>query len=68
MAGHAVFYGWGYGGQFVFVVPTLDLVVAATSDPNPGDDRRGHLGAIYRLVENDVVRPIAMDDAERFGD
>jgi hypothetical protein len=64
MAGHAVFYAWGYGGQFAFVVPSLDLVVATTSDPNPGDDRRGHLGAIYRLVEDHVVRPISLDTVQ----
>lgn len=29
--GETVRYGWGYGGQFVFVVPRLDLVVVVTS-------------------------------------
>jgi CubicO group peptidase (beta-lactamase class C family) len=56
MAGYATHYAWGYGGQFVFVVPGLDLVVVTTSDPNPGDDRRGHLQRIYDLVEEHVVR------------
>ncbi|MGH7636650.1 MAG: serine hydrolase domain-containing protein, partial [Gemmatimonadaceae bacterium] len=27
MAGHDVRLAWGYGGQFIFVVPSLDLVV-----------------------------------------
>ena len=25
-------FGWGYGGQFVYVVPSLDLVVVATTE------------------------------------
>ncbi|MDX1390720.1 MAG: hypothetical protein R3344_16140, partial [Acidobacteriota bacterium] len=29
--GEVVRYGWGYGGQFVFVIPRLALVVAVTS-------------------------------------
>ena len=28
----AAFYAWGYGGQFVYVVPSRDLVVVATTD------------------------------------
>ena len=31
-AGHESFFAWGYGGQFVFVVPELNMVVVATSD------------------------------------
>jgi CubicO group peptidase (beta-lactamase class C family) len=26
------FFAWGYGGQFVYVVPTLDIVVVATTE------------------------------------
>lgn len=28
----AAFFAWGYGGQYVYVVPDLDLVVVATSN------------------------------------
>lgn len=61
MAGYATFYAWGYGGQFVFVVPDLDLVVVTTSDPNPGDGRREHLGEVYDMVEDTIVRPLAQN-------
>lgn len=55
MAGHDVRLAWGYGGQFIFVVPQLQLTIVATSDPNPtrrGDD---HLDAIYDLVEQYII-------------
>lgn len=48
---HDAYYAWGYGGQFIFVIPTLDLVVVTTSRSDVSRDRRGHLGAIYELVE-----------------
>ena len=51
LAGRQTFYAWGYGGQFIFVVPDLEMVVVATSVPTPGDDRRGHTRAVYEVVE-----------------
>jgi len=52
--GYDVRYAWGYGGQFIFIVPELQLVVVATSD---ADSRRegGHTWAIHRLLEDEVV-------------
>ncbi len=51
LAGRQTFYAWGYGGQFIFVVPELDLVVVTTSISTPGDERHGHTRAIYEMVE-----------------
>ena len=30
-AGHDGYYAWGYGGQFIFIIPGKDLVVVTTS-------------------------------------
>jgi CubicO group peptidase (beta-lactamase class C family) len=53
--GHAVFYAWGYGGQFIFVVPDLQLVVVTTSASNVAEREHGHLEAIYALLEHYIV-------------
>jgi CubicO group peptidase (beta-lactamase class C family) len=51
--GRPVHFAWGYGGQFVFVVPSLRLVVVTTSEseaPREGD----HLGAVHGLLDRIV--------------
>ena len=55
--GHAVRFAWGYGGQFIFVVPTLELVVVATSD---AESRRegDHNRAVHRLLEWEIMPAI----------
>ena len=55
LAGHVVYYAWGYGGQFIFLVPDLQLVVVTTSSPQPGRGRREHLRAIYELMEYHLI-------------
>ena len=55
MAEHQVYYAWGYGGQFIFVVPDLKMVVVITSLPSPGQGRRKHQRALYDLMEYDLV-------------
>ena len=62
LAGHDTFYAWGYGGQFIFLVPSLDLVVAVTSASEPGAERRSHLGAIYGIVEDVIIPGVAAAD------
>jgi CubicO group peptidase (beta-lactamase class C family) len=50
-AGHDSYYAWGYGGQFIFIIPGRDLVIVTTSQPDVSRERRDHLETIYRLVE-----------------
>ena len=52
---HRVYYAWGYGGQYVWVVPSLDLVVVMTSDPTPATRERGHLQSLHRLLDEVVL-------------
>ena len=54
-AGHRSFYAWGYGGQFIFIIPDLDLVVVTTSRSDVSRERRNHLDQIYDLVETLIV-------------
>jgi CubicO group peptidase (beta-lactamase class C family) len=57
--GHPVYFAWGYGGQFIFVVPSASMVVVATSDPTPERRDGTHLDAVHHLVD----RLLAPDDS-----
>ena len=52
--GHDMFYAWGYGGQFIFVIPDLELTVVSTADTNVS--RGGsHLRNIREILEDWIV-------------
>ena len=58
LAGHPVEFAWGFGGQYIFVVPSLDLVVVTTSSVALGNDRRGYRQDLFGTVEKDVISQI----------
>ncbi len=59
MAGVRAYFAWGFGGQFIFVVPALDLTIASTSSATASDDRRAHRLTVDALIERLVVEPIS---------
>ncbi len=52
--GHDIHYAWGYGGQFIFVVPSLELVVVMTSDSETERDG-GHNRELHRILEDELI-------------
>lgn len=56
--GHPTYYAWGYGGQYIYVIPDLDAVIVVTSSPNPGDGRRDHRRQINAVIEDQLVPAI----------
>jgi CubicO group peptidase (beta-lactamase class C family) len=61
LGGYPTYYAWGHGGQFIFVVPALKLVIATASVPTPGEGRREHQRAVYDLIEQDLVPAVEMN-------
>jgi hypothetical protein len=45
-----VHYGWGYGGQMLYVVPALELTVAMTSEDGRSGGQGGHRDAMHDLL------------------
>ena len=65
LGGHDAYYAWGFGGQYIFVVPDLDLVVVTTSASTVAEDRRSHRRNVFEIVEDLVIPEVTalMDDA-----
>ena len=51
---YKVHFAWGYGGQFIFVVPQLKLVAVMTSSLTSSRNGR-HNDALHRLVDEYVI-------------
>ncbi|MEM1247770.1 MAG: serine hydrolase [Acidobacteriota bacterium] len=49
-----VFFAWGYGGQYVFIVPDLELTVVTTSE-SLAPRERGHNRALHRLLDEWII-------------
>jgi CubicO group peptidase (beta-lactamase class C family) len=60
-AGEQAYFAWVFGGQYVFVIPRLQLVVVTTSSTATGEERRGHRRTIFGLLEDVItaLRPAA---------
>jgi CubicO group peptidase (beta-lactamase class C family) len=63
LAGYRAYYAWGFGGQYIIVVPDLQLVVATTSTSSIAEDRRSHRRTVFGLVEHLIVGPLSSDQS-----
>ena len=63
LAGHQAYFAWGFGGQYIILVPDLDLVVVTTSASTVAEDRRTHRRTLFELVEDLVIAPVATTSA-----
>ena len=67
IAGHDVRYGWGYGGQMLYVVPDLGLVTVITSDPNQASGGSGYVRDLHGLMRDYVIPAAVRSDEAASG-
>jgi CubicO group peptidase (beta-lactamase class C family) len=56
---HETCFAWGYGGQYIFVVPDLDLVIVTTASPDVSEERRGHRQQVFDILQRQIVGPLS---------
>lgn len=55
VAGYKVFFAWGFGGQYIFMIPELNSVVVITNSLNGATQRRTYKEPIFNLLENNII-------------
>ncbi|WP_136069372.1 serine hydrolase domain-containing protein [Modicisalibacter radicis] len=46
-----VYYGWGYGGQLLFVVPERAMTIVMTADPTPPSNGSDYLDRVKDVID-----------------
>jgi CubicO group peptidase (beta-lactamase class C family) len=57
LAGYVVPHAWGHGGQFIMLVPDLDLVIVTTSSTSPCAASQHHANNVYGLLQR-IIRVV----------
>lgn len=60
LAGYTTYYGRGYGGQMLYVIPTLAMTVVMTADPLPPSDP-GYMKKQHQLLSQWVIPAVSAD-------
>ena len=48
-------YGWGYGGQMIYVVPDLALTAVMISNQDGPSGRSGYVRELHALLADGIV-------------
>jgi CubicO group peptidase (beta-lactamase class C family) len=67
MRGHMAHYAWGFGGQMLYVIPSLGLTVVMTSDPTSPSREDNHIGQLHALVADGIVPALLPKPEDRTG-
>lgn len=55
LSGYEVFFAWGNGGQYIFMIPELSGVVVLTSSTYSTDTSRSYKDPIFELLKHEII-------------
>ncbi len=62
--GHPIYFAWGFGGQMLYVVPSLELTVVATSDTTTQSAEDGYRCDLHALIDEGFIPAVLKADPE----
>jgi len=51
----SVYFAWGFGGQYIFVIPELEAVAVFTSNLAVADNDRSYKSKVFDLLEKEII-------------
>ncbi len=58
--GEQTYFAWGYGGQYIFIVPRLDLIVVVTSSLTNRPRGVDHNEAVQQFLAHEIIPTVAV--------
>ncbi|WP_395257494.1 serine hydrolase domain-containing protein [Halalkalibaculum sp. DA3122] len=55
VAGHKVYFAWGFGGQYIFIIPELEAVVVLTSSLQNANQSRSYKQPVFNLLGKRIL-------------
>ncbi len=55
VAGYDTYFAWGYGGQYIFIIPELDAVVVMMSSLANASQDRSYKEPVFDLLSNHII-------------
>ncbi|MTI87896.1 MAG: serine hydrolase [Balneolaceae bacterium] len=52
---YTLYFAWGFGGQYIFIIPQLDAVVVLTSSLASATQRRSYKKPVFNLIETYII-------------
>ena len=65
--GEQIYYAWGFGGQLVYVAPSLAMTVVITADRSARIRIGGYRAALTSLIADELIPAALHADGQRCG-
>lgn len=64
LSGYDVWYGWGFGGQMLYVIPALETSLVMTSSTARPSGPTGYVERLHRLVSGELITAVKAFQSE----